>query len=67
MEILDLRATWYKNYSEDIKRNFHCYLSIFSKLLNKNIDQIINGISGNLEIYTIIDGMLIETGELDRC
>ena len=67
LKILDLRATWYKNYNEDRKTNFHMLLSGYSKLLKKTFYQIINGDKNELFVYIIIDGIEIETGELDRC
>ena len=67
MRILDLRATWNKNYNEDIKTNFYMLLSGYSKLLKKAFYQIINRCKNELYIYTIVDGITIETGELDRC
>jgi len=67
MRILDLRATWDKNYNEDRKTNFYMLQSGYSKLLKKTFYQIINGDKNELFIYIIIDGIEIETGELDRC
>ena len=67
MKILDLRATWNKNYNEDRKTNFHLFQENYSKLLQKTFYQIINRFKNKLYINTILDGMIIETGELDRC
>ena len=67
MKILSLRATWYRNYNEDRKTNFHLFQENYSKLLQKAFYQIINRFKNELYIYTIIDRMIIETGELDQC
>ena len=67
MKILDLRGTWNKDYNEDRKTNFHMFQSNYSKLLKRTFYQIINRDKNELFVYTIIDRMIIETGELDKC